>query len=373
MPPAKRKAPAAKKSAKKKGASAVKRIKKSDKAWKSSYKVENGGTPGDSRSSTPASFDHLGSERKPKGRTSTLTSRDFIRQVLEYDKASDSDDDSVVISDDGEDDDSYDSEADVKKAIKQSLKKSYGGDSKDSSRNASDAEDGSLDDNESISDSMTNDMEAESMISDSNMSFPTGAMTTEQMMQSVYAPMPEFIPEDMPNLPLPESSDDLMLSKEYVLRAIAIYEIFRMYRHIIRLSPFLFEDFAASLVCKDHNILLQEVHGCLIKTLLREEDNNQTSFGPPDLKDSINSLFYFNDAMTYVHVIKEYLGSDSDPEFRKALEAIIDPDYPLATLDKKLTVLETMCNLFLTTNSVREDLSADGLIKYDDHCRVCQK
>lgn len=363
MPTSKRKGGSTLNSAKKSRLGSSKKIKNGDpdRAWKTSCKVDVRESPGNSRSSTPQSTDVSESiSSAGKGRTSSMTSRDFIRQVLEFDKAPDSESESV-------DSEGTDSEDELKKAIKDSLAsaKAKGLCSTDDSDQSSDNDVGSLPDS---------DLDLESAVDDSNMSFPTGEITAEQMVQSIYAPMPEFIPDNMPRLELPESSDDLLISKQYVLEAAEIYEILRVYRQIIRLSPFLFEDFVAALQSDEHNVLLHEVHSCLIKTLLREEDNNQTSFGPSDLKDSMNSLFFFNDAMTYPHVIQEYFKSDvNEKEFAVALKAISDSDYPTTDIDKKLTVLRTLCNIFLTSNSVREDLSADGFIKYDDHCRNCQK
>lgn len=367
MPPAKRKASKGKKSTKKPRVVSAKRIKKGDRSWKSSYKLDGRDTPGDSRSSTPASIDQASTASGSKGRGSSMTSRDFIRQVLEFDRASDSESG----SDDGR---SENSDHELQEAIEKSLEPTENSSSNHfhGDAEASDADDEvSMD--ETISERSKNEIESESLIGDSNMSFPSGMMTAEQIVQSVYAPMPECIPGDMPELPIPSSSDDLLVDKKHVLRAAGVYEVLRMYKQIVRLSPFIFEDFVASLVSTEHNILLHEIHSCLIRTLLREEDNNQTSFGPSDLKDSMNSLFYFNDAMTYPHVMLEYLRSDDVSEFKLALEAAFDPEYPLICLEKKLTVLEVLCNLFLTTNSLREDLSSDGFIKYDDHCRSCQK
>ena len=296
-----------------------------------------------------------------------MTSRDFIRQVLEFDRASDSESGS-------EDFVSENSDNELQEAIEKSLEGPVNDESDDSQGNtgvSDDEDEASMD--ETISEHSRNETEFESFVGDSNMSFPSGVMTAEQIVQSVYAPMPEFIPDDMPALPLPVSSNDLLIERKHVLRAAGIYEILRLYKQIVRLSPFIFEDFVASLVSTEHNVLLHEIHSCLIRTLLREEDNNQTSFGPSDLKDSMNSLFYFNDAMTYPHVMLEYLRSDDISEFKMALEAVSDAEYPIVSLEKKLTVLEVLCNLFLTTNSLREDLSSDGFIKYDDHCRTCQK
>ena len=285
---------------------------------------------------------------------------------MEFEKAADSESSEYYDSDA--------SENDVNKAIQNSL------------------DDELVDDPDTKDDSFLLDMEEDSVMSvgssalrfntdndslceDSNASFP--AAKTEDSEDSlhpvsVYAPMPETT-EDIPELKVPFSADDLPLPRENLLIAIGVYETIMAYKQIIRLSPFVFEDFAAALSSGEYNILLHEIHSCLIKTLLREEDNNQTQFGPVDLKDSMNSMLFFNDAMTYPALIKAYLNSDSDKEFSLALNEASQPDYPLKPIQDTLTVLQAMCNLLITSNSVREELTSDGFIKYDDHCRVCQK
>lgn len=355
MPSSKKKTPQGKKHASKPRGSTIKKKKVEDKAWKSSVKVDVKGTPENSRSGTPNSHDNVNTSR-----SNSMTSRDFIRQVLEFDKASESELESGASEDDEEVTGSTD--ADLKKALQASLKNQVNNSGDDNTPGISDSED------VAVGDGM-NDIE--SIISDSNHS--SIAIETDL---SVYAPMPEFMPDNLPSLTLPPSSDDLLVSDKYIIKAVEIYEFLRIQSQVIRLSPFLFEEFLGSLGlgCDfEYNVLLHEIHCSLIKTILREEDNNQTSYGPVDVKDSMNSLLFFNDALTYPHIIHEYLRSEHKSEFKTALTAISDPEYPRMNLDNKLTVLGTLCNLILTSNSIREDLSAEGFIKYDDHCRVCQR
>ena len=356
MPSSKKKTPQSKKPVTKPRGGNIKKKKVEDKAWKSSIKVDIKGTPDNSRSGTPNSHDNVGTSR-----SNSMTSRDFIRQVLEFDKASESEPESG--------DSEYDEEVtgsadnDLKKALEASMK----------AENSCGDDTPGVSDNEDvvIGDTTVSVNDVDSIISDSNhSSIPMEADC------SVYAPMPEFLPDDMPELTLPPSSDDLFVTDKYIIKAVQIYEFLRIHSQIIRLSPFLFEEFLASLGlgCEfEYNVLLHEIHSSLIKTLLREEDNNQTSYGPADVKDSMNSLLFFNDALSYPHIIHEYLRSETKKEFKIALEAISHPEYPRMDLEKKLTVLDTLCNMILSSNSIREELSAEGFIKYDDHCRVCQR
>ena len=54
-------------------------------------------------------------------------------------------------------------------------------------------------------------------------------------------------------------------------------------------------------------------------------------------------------------------------------ECLTQNEYPFLRVDKKLKVLQHLCDQFLTTTPAREDLVNEGIIKHDDHCRVCHK
>ncbi|KRT79741.1 PHD finger motif containing protein [Oryctes borbonicus] len=176
----------------------------------------------------------------------------------------------------------------------------------------------------------------------------------------------------LPPLEPPKSSDDLLVPHEHIMAIVSIYEVLRHFRNLVRLSPFRVEDFCAALVCDDQNSLLAEVHIMLLKALLREEDSQQTHFGPLDQKDSINISLYLLDYMTWPEVLKAYVESDKNYD-ASVLNILSNSDYPFGPLDDKVHVLQFLTDQFLTTNPVREDLLSEVPMHYDDHCRVCHK
>ena len=185
---------------------------------------------------------------------------------------------------------------------------------------------------------------------------------------------PEYLDDrDIPPLELPASATDLTLPHDLILQAIGIYEVLRHFRTILRLSPFSFEDFSAALLSEDQCTMMGEIHICLIKSLLREEESNATVFGPQDLKDSINIFLLFIDGMAWPEVVRAYLDSDMLEEYRSALPILTMPDFPYVPVGDKLKVLQTLTDLFLGTNKVREEITDEGNIHYDDHCRACHK
>jgi len=182
---------------------------------------------------------------------------------------------------------------------------------------------------------------------------------------------------EVPTLVLPESSTDLLLENNNLMSALQVYEVLRRFRTIVRLSPFRFEDFCAALTASagdDQSNLIVDIHVALIRSLLREDDGNNTTFGPQDTKDSITVSMHFVDAMTWYECIRAYLDSDPESvEFRSALPLVSRTSYASVSVTERLLLLRTLTDLFLSTNRIREEITSEGNILYDDHCRACHR
>lgn len=221
----------------------------------------------------------------------------------------------------------------------------------------------------SETESLTGDHDSESDFSIS--SFSNGSGNTKPRQPSPeplwLQPQKDFVP-----LELPESSDDLLIPKEHVLKATSIYEVMRRFRHLVRLSPFRLEDFCAALTCEDQTALLIEIHIALMKAIFREEDSQATHFGPLDQKDSVNISLYLIDQITWPEVLRCYVESDSSFD-KEVLKILSTKEYPFTTVPDRLVVLEFLTDNFLRTTSVRDNLLQEGPIHYDDHCRICHR
>ncbi|KAL0125669.1 hypothetical protein PUN28_004623 [Cardiocondyla obscurior] len=207
-------------------------------------------------------------------------------------------------------------------------------------------------------------------------SYSTTSGTPRKMLLSQQRPpSPEPLwlqNRELPPLVLPKTSDDLLLLKELVMPSLSIYEVLRHFRTLVRLSSFRFEDFCAALMCEDQTNLLAEIHIMLIKALLREEDSQQTHFGPLDQKDSVNVSLYFVDSMTWPEVLRSYVESDKSFD-QNILHILSTTEYPFTAIEDRIKVLQFLTDQFLITNPVREDLLHEGAMHYDDHCRVCHR
>lgn len=200
----------------------------------------------------------------------------------------------------------------------------------------------------------------------------TISLFTGRRKPRVHRPRSPILEEkDIPPLEFPKSSEDLMVPNEHIMNVIAIYEVLRNFGTVLRLSPFRFEDFCAALVSQEQCTLMAEMHVVLLKAVLREEDTSNTTFGPADLKDSVNSTLYFIDGMTWPEVLRVYC--ESDKEYHHVLPYQEAEDYPYGPVENKIKVLQFLVDQFLTTNIAREELMSEGVIQYDDHCRVCHK
>ncbi|XP_063224982.1 nucleosome-remodeling factor subunit NURF301 isoform X2 [Bacillus rossius redtenbacheri] len=177
---------------------------------------------------------------------------------------------------------------------------------------------------------------------------------------------------DLPPLELPRSSDDLLIPKNLVMQSLCVYEVMRHFRTLVRLSPFRFEEFCAAIMCEEQSMLLAEIHIMLLKALLREDDAQQTHFGPLDQKDSFNIVLFFVDPMTWPEVLRAYVESDKHFD-ADVLEIVNSCEYPFTSVENRLKVLQFLTDHFLITNPVREDLLNEGNIHYDDHCRMCHR
>ncbi|XP_058053508.1 nucleosome-remodeling factor subunit NURF301 [Anopheles bellator] len=187
------------------------------------------------------------------------------------------------------------------------------------------------------------------------------------------SPDPIWLQErEVPPLELPESSKDLLVPNDIVLRCTSIYEIIRRFRHLVRLSPFRFEDFCAAIWSEDQSALLTELHIMLLKAILREEDSQQTHFGPLDQKDSVNIALYLIDAITWPEVLRSYIESDASLD-QNVLKILSTTEYPYVPAEERLYVLQFLTDQFLVTSTVRDDMTQEGPIHYDDHCRVCHR
>lgn len=237
----------------------------------------------------------------------------------------------------------------------------YGSDFGDESSDKSDFDDTFQSDAES-SEQMELDRSSDSDFSISSFSTTSGT-PKKSVTNSQRAPSPEPLwlqNQDLPLLQLPKSSDDLLISAKLLMPCLSIYEVLRRFHSLLRLSPFKFEDFCACMVHEEQSNLLVEIHVSLLKALLREEDAQQTHFGPLDQKDSINISIFLVDGITWPEVLRSYVESDKTFDER-VLYILSSTDYPFSDIEDRITVLTFLTGQFLIASAVRENLMHEGM------------
>ncbi|CAD7006089.1 nucleosome-remodeling factor subunit NURF301 [Ceratitis capitata] len=223
--------------------------------------------------------------------------------------------------------------------------------------------------------SATDEEESLDNVNESESEFSVCSFTQNGVGRPPRPPSPEPIwlqDREYEPLELPESSEDLLMKNEHLLNALGIYEVLRRFRHLVRLSPFRFEDFCAALACDEQSALIAEIHIMLLKAILREEDVQGTHFGPLDQKDTVNISLYLIDGITWPEVLRSYVESDAIFN-REVYNILCSGDYPFTGVTDRITVLQFLTNQFLTTNAVRDVMLQEGPIHYDDHCRICHR
>ncbi|XP_058794232.1 nucleosome-remodeling factor subunit NURF301 isoform X2 [Phymastichus coffea] len=252
----------------------------------------------------------------------------------------------------------------------------YGSDFGDESSDKSEIEDDPLLQSDDDSSDSIEEPDPSSDSDFSLSSFSTTSGTPRRALlgqQRPPSPEPLWLQNrELPPLELPKCSDDLLVPRDLAMPCLSIYEVLRHFRTLLRLSPFRFEDFCAAMTCEEQSNLLAEIHITLIKALLREEDSQQTHFGPLDQKDSVNISLYFVDAMTWPEVLRSYVESDKAFD-QNILNILSNLEYPFSGIEDRIKVLQFLTGQFLITNPVREDLLHEGNKDYDDHCRVCHR
>ncbi len=241
-------------------------------------------------------------------------------------------------------------------------------DEEDDDEVAAESDKSSEESEDDMGDEASDDLDPESDIDLENIEAPSSLPQT---------PIPFWLREDeqVPPLQLPESSEDLLVPNKYLLKVFSVYEVLRRHHQILRLSPCRFEDFCAAIASEEQSNLLSEVHMSLLRALIRSEESN-FNFGAPDQKDSIASVVFFMDSVTWPESLRAFL--KSDPAYEEPLRIMRRCEYPFGgpadvMISNRVDILSFLCDQILATSLVRDFISEDGRLATEEHCRVCHR
>jgi len=179
-------------------------------------------------------------------------------------------------------------------------------------------------------------------------------------------------------LVLPPSCNDLMIDTQLSLLAAGVYEGLRCFLKPQRLSPFRFEDFCAAVNSSEHSNMLDEIHISLLRVLLRNDDTAGTVFASPEAKDSVAIAVWcgMHDSLSWYESIRLYLASFSHSAALSTVVVTLGQcsQYTGLSVQDRLTLLQTLVDLFLLTESARDFMAAFGSeILHEDQCRYCHR
>ncbi|CAM4973547.1 unnamed protein product [Rotaria socialis] len=181
----------------------------------------------------------------------------------------------------------------------------------------------------------------------------------------------EDIDDEIFNLPI--SSNDLSVTPKQALHLATIYEFLRHFSPILRLSPFLFEHFCTSIIqsIDINNILFSQIHICLLRLLIKQDDDDGITYASEtDIKGIIDLSFVTMDYITWPYILQLYI--TSHPQL-KMFSSIVK-EYPFNTdIQDKIDVLSALCDVALTTKTIRREFDDTKPKQHDDNCRQCQK
>ncbi|PAV88554.1 hypothetical protein WR25_21843 [Diploscapter pachys] len=188
----------------------------------------------------------------------------------------------------------------------------------------------------------------------------------------LVCPWIDLDPEAIPELELPPSSQDIPLPAEHILDVVELYEILRSYYQTLKLTPFIFEDFCAALTSPENSRILAEVHICLFKALLKNDDEEQVHYSVMDTNCAYNIIVNSIESMTYAEVLRMYIEADQSID-SQVLAAVGTPNYPFVDLEQRLVVLLWLAYRFLETNEYKRLVERNGRPAKDEACRICTK
>uniref|UniRef100_A0AC35G5H5 Uncharacterized protein n=1 Tax=Panagrolaimus sp. PS1159 TaxID=55785 RepID=A0AC35G5H5_9BILA len=177
--------------------------------------------------------------------------------------------------------------------------------------------------------------------------------------------------DDVPQLLLPRPCHDLIVSFNLLMDLIQVYETVTTYYRLIQITPFLFEDFCAAMRVESATKLVADIHIALLKALLRDDEEQQTLYAVTETSVSFQILGQLLEPATYGEVLRQYVESDS--RFPKEIAEILRRNYPFVSIGDRLKVLFWLCEKFVESSIVKQQIKTEGKIINESYCRECAK
>ncbi|CAJ0565916.1 unnamed protein product, partial [Mesorhabditis spiculigera] len=211
----------------------------------------------------------------------------------------------------------------------------------------------------------------EDVLEDEREDLDLGSIDVEDEEDDI-APWASVDPEDLPELILPESSQDLKIPEEHILAVTELHNFYHVYAYHLQISPCLFEDFCTALVSESNSLLLAELHLSLLRLIWREDDEKHVQCSEKETIVCWNLLTQIVDQHNYAEVLRLYI--QADQRYPQDLaESIKTRDYPFSPVSLRLEVLQWLQSCFLQSAVFKQIIKEEGKIMSESTCRACGK
>ncbi|XP_009337394.2 DDT domain-containing protein PTM [Pyrus x bretschneideri] len=166
-------------------------------------------------------------------------------------------------------------------------------------------------------------------------------------------------PLSVPPPQLPPSSGTIGVPEQYVSHLFSVYGFLRSFSISLFLNPFTLDDFVGSLNCIAPNTLLDAIHVALLRAL-RGHLETLSSDGSEVAQKCLRCIDWnLIDTLTWPVYLVQYLtimGYAKGPEWKGFYNEVMDKEYYLLSVGRKLIILQILCDDVLDAKDLRDEL-----------------
>ncbi|KAM5584379.1 DDT domain-containing protein PTM-like [Rosa sericea] len=163
----------------------------------------------------------------------------------------------------------------------------------------------------------------------------------------------------MPPPELPPSSGTIGVPEQCVSHLFSVYGFMRSFSICLFLNPFTLDDFVGSLNYRAPNTLFDAIHVALLRALRRHLETI-SSEGSEVAQKCLRCIDWsLLDALTWPVYLVQYLtimGYVKGPEWKGFYDEVLDREYYLLSVDRKLIILQIICDDVLDSIDIRAEL-----------------
>ncbi|KAL6195903.1 hypothetical protein ACLB2K_031520 [Fragaria x ananassa] len=172
---------------------------------------------------------------------------------------------------------------------------------------------------------------------------------------------------------LPPSSGTIGVPEQCVSHLLSVYGFMRSFSICLFLNPFTLDDFVGSLNYRAPNTLFDAIHVALLRALRRHLETI-SSEGSELAQKCLRCIDWsLLDTLTWPVYLVQYLtimGYVKGPEWKGFFDEVLDREYYLLSVDRKLIILQIICDDVLGSREIRAELDmreeSEVGIDYDD-------